>query len=338
MTNQPAVSPSDRGQSSATAPAFTFTVFTPTRNRAEMLHRPYESLLTQTYRDFEWLIVDNDSGDDTASLVEGWAAEAPFPIRFIRQENRGLHGSMNRGIAEARGAYLLTLASDDTCPAEALERFKHHWDTIPEDRRDTFVGVAGLVADEHGRIVGTTYPHDPTDSDAIEIRYRYRVEGEKWAALRVDVLRQFPMPVIDGYTGYVPESIIWNRIARQYRTRYVNEVLRAFYLDAPVSLARPQFAGDNAPGALLAAQELLNHEIGWLRHSPDAFFRTAARYARWSIHLRRSPAEQLRGLTNLPARLLWLAALPVGLAMYLRDVGPPKRSRPYPERERMRHG
>ncbi|MBA2372573.1 MAG: glycosyltransferase family 2 protein [Chloroflexi bacterium] len=324
-------------QPDATAPDFTFTVFTPTRNRAETLHRPYESLLAQTDQDFEWLIVDNDSQDDTASLVERWSAEAPFPIRFIRQENRGLHGSMNRGIMEARGRYLLTLASDDTCPAEALERFKYHWTTIPEDQRDSFVGVAGLVADEHGRIVGTAYPHDPTDSDAVEIRYRYRVKGEKWAALRVDVLRLFPLPTIDGYLGYIPESIIWNRIGRQYRTRYVNEVLRTFHLDAPVSLARPRNAGDNAPGGLLEAKELLNHDIRWLRHGPRAFFVMAARYGRWSIHLRHSLSDQYRGLTNTAARLLWIAALPVGLVMYVGDLRLLERPRAARERAPVNH-
>ncbi len=82
---------------------YTFTVYTGTRNRAHTLDLPYESLKAQTFRDFEWLIVDNDSTDGTAALVARWQAEAHFPIRYIRHANRGHHGSSNRAVKEARG-------------------------------------------------------------------------------------------------------------------------------------------------------------------------------------------------------------------------------------------
>jgi glycosyltransferase involved in cell wall biosynthesis len=298
-----------------------FTVFTPTRNRAHLLHRPYESLQAQTERDFEWLIIDNASKDGTADLVAGWQAAGDMTIRYIRQEDRGLHGSMNRALEEARGDLMVTLASDDTCPATALERFDHHWRSIPDAERASFVGVAGLTTDEHGNVVGTRFPQDVTDSDALEIRFRHKVKGEKWAANRIDVMRAYPMPVIPGYTRYIPETIIWNAIARTYKTRYVNEVVRDFWLDAPVSLARPQRPGDNAPGARLRAQELLNHDLAtWGREAPLEFFLAAARYGRWSMHLRQGPGTQLAGLSSLRARLLWLLALPVALVMYVGDV------------------
>ena len=55
-----------------------FTVFTATYNRAHVLHRVYDSLRAQTFRDFEWLVVDDGSTDGTGALVEGWRAEADF--------------------------------------------------------------------------------------------------------------------------------------------------------------------------------------------------------------------------------------------------------------------
>lgn len=64
-----------------------FTVFTATYNRAHTLPRVYESLKRQTLRDFEWLIVDDGSVDNTRQLVQAWCAEADFPIRYLWQEH-----------------------------------------------------------------------------------------------------------------------------------------------------------------------------------------------------------------------------------------------------------
>ena len=100
--------------SEALSPSFTFTVFTATRNRAHTLPRVYESLKAQTFRDFEWLIVDNESTDGTPDLVARWQEEAPFPVRYFYQANRGQQGSRNRAAAEARGELFLTLDSDDS--------------------------------------------------------------------------------------------------------------------------------------------------------------------------------------------------------------------------------
>ena len=110
-----------------------FTVFTGTRNRAHTLPRVYDSLRQQTFRDFEWLIVDNESTDGTRELVEGWQAQSDFPIRYLWHENRGKHGSQNRAVGEAHGQLFLTLDSDDPCAANALERFSFHWHAIHQN-------------------------------------------------------------------------------------------------------------------------------------------------------------------------------------------------------------
>ena len=63
----------------------TLTVFTPTYNRAHTLGRVYESLCAQTSSDFEWLIVDDGSTDNTHNLVTGWIAEDIIPILYIHK-------------------------------------------------------------------------------------------------------------------------------------------------------------------------------------------------------------------------------------------------------------
>lgn len=67
------------------------TIFAPTYNRAYSLLRLYESLKAQTYTDFEWLIVDDGSQDDTESLVDGWRQDGCLKTRYIKQANGGKH-------------------------------------------------------------------------------------------------------------------------------------------------------------------------------------------------------------------------------------------------------
>ena len=307
-----------RSEPQVIPPTYRFSVFTPTRDRAHTLHRVYESLRAQTFRDFEWLIIDNGSSDGTGDLVEGWQQVAAFPIRYVVQENAGVHGSWNRAVAEARGELLLFIRSADTVVANALERFDGIWRAIPEQDRAGYSGVTVNCVDEHGRLIGTEFPEAVLDSNSSEIRFRYKVKGEKWGFQRIDVMRDHPMPVIEGYLGYIPEAIMWRAIARHYKTRYVNDRLRVYWQDQANGLSRSRFQ-TRALGGLLEAETLLNDELGWFRHDPAAFLRKGAKYARCSFHVGRPIGAQLRNLNSVRARLLWAVTLPVGWIYYLFD-------------------
>jgi len=110
---------------------YRFTVFTPTSNRAHTLSRVYESLKRQTFRDFEWLIVDDGSTDNTREVVEGWQREKLFIIRYFWQKNAHKKVAFNRGVLEADGKFFITLDSDDEALPEALDILDRHWCNIP---------------------------------------------------------------------------------------------------------------------------------------------------------------------------------------------------------------
>src|SRR5579859_6080469 len=107
-----------------------FTVLTPTYNRAHMLGSVYQSLCAQTLPDFEWIIIDDGSTDRTRDMVVTW--KPFFPIRYFWKPNGGKHTAINKGVAEARGEFVLFFDSDDTCVPQTLERFDYHWRQIPD--------------------------------------------------------------------------------------------------------------------------------------------------------------------------------------------------------------
>jgi len=297
-----------------------FTVFTPTYNRSATLGRVFASLQAQTCRDFEWLIVDDGSTDDTRERVASFQAATDFPVRYLWQENRHKKAAFNHGVREARGALFLTLDSDDELLAHALERLLRIWQDIPASERDAYSAVTGLCVRADGSLVGDRYPDDVFDATPLEIRYRYRVRGEKFGFQRTDVLRRFPFP--EDIPGFVPESLVWSAIARQgYRMRFVNEALRIYH-DSPDSLSRANTAQIEALGLRVLARDTLNHNLGWFRCAPRDFLLAAARDTRFGLAMRRAGQvlpERYRRLSSVWAKVLVILMWPLGVAMYGRD-------------------
>jgi glycosyltransferase involved in cell wall biosynthesis len=297
---------------------YNFTVFTPSYNRARTLPRVYESLLAQTYRNFEWLIVDDGSNDGTKQLVEGWQAASKIPIRYIYQENRGKPAAMNRGVQEAQGELFLTVDSDDAFVPHALERFQFNWEAIPAAQRHQFSAVTALCQYQDGRLVGNKFPRDILDSDTIEVTLKYKVVGDKWGFQRTDVLKQFPFAVErDG--KFVPESLTWFALSRKYKTRYINEILLIVYFDEASGVHLSSLNPTTLSGRLIFHRYVLNELISWLRVAPASIFRSAINFSRYSFGLGRSPSSQMRDLHSLTARLLVGLSLPLGFVMSLRD-------------------
>jgi glycosyltransferase involved in cell wall biosynthesis len=295
-----------------------FTVFTPTYNRAHTLHRVYDSLCAQTLRDFEWLVVDDGSTDNTAGLIVDWVKSADFPIRYFRQEHSGKHIAHNLAVREARGRFFLPFDSDDACVPEALERIQHYWNTIPVGDRSSFFAVIGLCCDQNGNVIGDLFPSNPFDSDLREKQYVYKLRGEKWGAGLTTVIRRYPFPEIQG-TQFAPEGIVWLDIAKNYKIRYVNEVLRIYYVNdtvTGVTLSKNRKLSENAPGRLYYHIWILNNDLGYFVRSPLPFLKAAVMIPVEARASKRSLWSVLAALNTNLARILVLVTLPVSVTLY----------------------
>ena len=196
------------------------TILTPTFNRAHLLPRLFESLTHQTDFNFEWLVIDDGSTDGTSDLFAGKTfLSAPFPIRYYQQENGGKHRALNAGVKQAKGDFIFIADSDDWLLPQSVAIVGLHTSAIADD--NTFAGVAGLDVFDDERIVGTGLPQDIIDCNAMDVRYRYHVDGDLKEVFKTTVLQEFPFPEIQD-EKFCPEQLVWFRIAQKYKLRYFN--------------------------------------------------------------------------------------------------------------------
>ena len=202
--------------------------------------------------------------------------------------------------------------SDDWYVPQAFERFLIHWQNIPQREREKFLGVCGLFAYESGEIVGTKFPHDVLDSNDFILKYQHKVTGDKLSVIRTEIMRNYPFP--DDLGKFIPESIVWYRMAKRYHTRFVNEI---------VAIKEYQSEGLTDKGVLLhaanpAAARLTRYE---LLHAgiPLPFsvrFKSYANYTRYSLLAQVTLRQQF---AEMPSKLFWALTFPLGCALAMRD-------------------
>ena len=117
------------------------TVFTPTYNRAYILPRLYKSLLRQTNKQFEWIIVDDGSTDNTEEKVNNWIKENKIKIKYYKQENQGKMIAHNKGVEKSEGELFVCVDSDDYLTDNAIEIITKKW--LKVRKINDCIGIGG---------------------------------------------------------------------------------------------------------------------------------------------------------------------------------------------------
>lgn len=202
--------------------SYPVTVFTPTYNRAYILGDLYHSLQRQTCMDFEWLIVDDGSADDTKALVASWRGEEnPFPIRYVYQENGGKCRAINRGLKEADGRLFFTVDSDDYLTDDAIEKVIR-WDgELPKDGH--FCGYVGNRGTTPTQTPNRLFPGGYLDGTALD-RYD-QVDGERAFVFYTEIHRKYLYPEFPG-EKFLTEAVTWDLMAHDgYKMRFYNDII-----------------------------------------------------------------------------------------------------------------
>lgn len=194
---------------------YRITVFTPTYNRAYIISNLFESLKRQSYQEFEWLVIDDGSTDDTEELFKKFKQEdIKFELNYYKKKNGGQHRALNDAIPKAKGELFMIVDSDDFLADNALERIIFYADSIKS--KNGFAGVSGLRCYMNGDTIGGTWKSKSAFVDATNLeRIKYGLLGDKAEAYYTEVLRKYyPIPEFEGEND-VDKGILWNRIGHE---------------------------------------------------------------------------------------------------------------------------
>ena len=206
---------------------FKITVFTPTFNRAHTLERLYKSLQNQSFTNFEWLVIDDGSIDDTSSLFKKWLKDNnEFQINYQFKNNGGKHTAINYALDRAKGELFFTADSDDYLTNDALIKVSSWADSLPKDQK--FCGVAGNMGTSKFSTPNTIFKESYRDISILE-RYpefsNQPVDGERVWAFFTDVHRNYKYPEYKG-EKFMTEAVSWNRMAKDgYQMRVYNDII-----------------------------------------------------------------------------------------------------------------
>ena len=202
------------------------TVFTPTYNRAYIIERCYLSLKKQSFHDFEWLVIDDGSTDETKELFENWIKEQNhFTIRYYWFENCGKQREINRALQLAKGELFFTVDSDDLLTNDALEKI-NAWDQeIPKGEK--FCGFAGSDGDMDGNPTNPIFKERNID---VTFCNRYKESGlfighdRPWV-FYTEIHKKYLYPEFAN-EKFISEAVVWNRMAKDgYKIRCYNDVI-----------------------------------------------------------------------------------------------------------------
>lgn len=211
------------------------SVITPTYNRGYIIDNLFNSLKSQTSYDFEWIVIDDGSTDDTYDKLKSMSGEnVEFPITIIRQQNKGKHCAVNTGVAKAKGEFVFIVDSDDMLTPDAIESVSVWVKEV--EGMEHIAAVSGLKGHINSPDAIGCFPKLTDGRHYIDAKNTDRtngfLQGDMAEVYKTEILRRYPFREFEG-ERFLPESTVWDKIANDgYYVRWYNKIIyRCEYLE-----------------------------------------------------------------------------------------------------------
>ncbi len=287
------------------------TIFTPSYNRAHTITRTYNSLLRQTCKDFEWLVIDDGSTDNTQCLVEGWIKDNKIPIRYFKKENGGLYTGYNTAYANIDTELNVCIDSDDFMPDNAVEIIVSHWKKYGGER---YAGMTGLDFTLEGEPIGGYFPNDLKEGYLIDYRRKYQHHGDTKQVMRTDIMKKVaPLTGFSGEKNFNPIYLLMQ----------ADQMLPSLFINHNLCFVDYQIGADSMSSAIFHQYVDSPKSFAKMRMLEMVLKRNTLRnIIRVCIHYNASTiiAKDKEWLKKSPRKFLTVATRPFGyiLASYIR--------------------
>lgn len=201
------------------------TVITPVYNRRNVLKRAIDSVERQSFRDIEYIIIDDGSTDSIDDIVEEFMESTELPVMFVKKNNGGVHTARNAGYKRARGKLILCVDSDDELKFNACEIFYKEWQKIPNEDKKYYWQMKAQFVDQNGQDAGSRFP-DGINELPIEESWKYfsMAKGDQMGCRVAKVMKENLFPEPEG-VKFVTENVRWIPLERKYRSWGINETV-----------------------------------------------------------------------------------------------------------------
>ena len=231
------------------------TILSPAYNKGATIKRTFESLKAQTCFNFEWLIVNDGSTDNTQDIVDTFKTSL-FPIRVIHKKNEGLNRTFNLGVRESKGYLVLRLDPDDYLLPTAIEQVIAHQQTLEDNPQ--LCAVCFLTQFSNNRIVGYHPYSVPTISNFIDYRIKDKAFGDRLEVVKRSVFIEYPMIEIEN-EKFCLESLMWNSIAEHYNALYIPTAIYVReYNEVSITSNLTNVLRNNPKGTMLTYSHYIN--------------------------------------------------------------------------------
>ncbi|WP_128330209.1 glycosyltransferase family 2 protein [Apibacter sp. HY039] len=304
-----------------TSQSINISVITPSYNRAHTLYRVFDSLKNQTLQNFEWIIIDDGSTDNTKDTVNEFIQKNIFPINYYKQENKHKFLSLFKGLELAKGEYIAFIDSDDKLLPHAFETFYKEIIKLPENEK--YYGVIGLCSYENGEIAGDKFPVSPLDTSIFEMRYKYKVHGDKWGLSIKKAYQEIKFDTSPyEKKGFIPETVLLYLFDKQgYKTRYVNITSLIYVSDEndSKSLSNNFYSSENSFGLCENYKTFITCYKDKFIQYPLVYFRNFIAYILFGLKDKRSLSELLK-LNGLALKFFVLLFYPIVFLFKNKDI------------------
>lgn len=281
------------------------TIFTPSYNRAYLLPRLYESLLIQDNKNFEWIIVDDGSSDNTKEVVNGFIQEGKINITFETQQNSGKHIAINRGVELAKGELFFIVDSDDYLTIDALQVISDKY-TVEISEDPSIAGICGRKGYSETKPIGSEHFSEDFLVSSLDFRYKLNMKGDMAEVIKTNVIREFPFPVIEG-EKFCTEGLIWSRVAEHHKFLFFSKIIYiAEYLEGGLSDSIVKVRIKSPNYAILFYSELEKMKIPLLQKiKANINFWRFAKYTKLSFSQKLRKVNLLNSVLGIPISVIF---------------------------------